>query len=129
MWGRMVSCRGLVIRLVLDPEFLTGRLPIGHKLPTHDEPNDHGCEARLPWRFRLAAYFVIPAVVAFCCLVARPPPRYDQRTECLDFYGRTRYAKRQVHVSRDGFVFLVESQDGKVNDVVGGDCRVTSDQN
>ncbi len=89
----------------------------------------HDCKARLPWRLGLAAYFVIAVVVAFYYLAARSSPHYDQRIECLDFHGRPTYTKRQVQVSRDGFVFLVESQDGKVNDVVGGDCRVSSDQN
>ncbi len=93
------------------------------------ELNGHDCKARLPRRLRLTAYFVIAVVVAYWLAARPPPPHYDQRIECLDFHGRPTYAKRQVQVSRDGFVFLVESQDGKVNEVIGGDCRVSSDQN
>jgi len=33
-WGRLVTCGGLVIRLVLIPELFTDRLPIGRRLPT-----------------------------------------------------------------------------------------------
>jgi hypothetical protein len=32
MWGRLVTCGGLVIRLRLIPELLTGRLTIGRRL-------------------------------------------------------------------------------------------------
>ena len=91
--------------------------------------SDHDCKARLPWRLRLAEYFVFATVVAFCYLAARSSPHYDQRIECLDFHGRPTYTKRHVQVSSDGFVFLVTSQDGKIEDLVAGDCRVSSDQN
>src|SRR5882757_5709391 len=34
VWRRLITCGGLVIRLVLIPELFTGRLPIGRRLPT-----------------------------------------------------------------------------------------------
>jgi len=34
VWGRLATCGGLVIRLVQYPEYSTGRLPIGRRLPT-----------------------------------------------------------------------------------------------
>jgi hypothetical protein len=34
VWGRLATCGGLAIRLALISELLTGRLPIGRRLPT-----------------------------------------------------------------------------------------------